>query len=339
MIREAIQKLVRRDNLSLAESEAAFAQIMQGQATPAQIGAFITALRMKGETVDEITGAARIMRRMAVRINVDSRTILDTCGTGGDENYTVNISTLAALIACAAGVTVAKHGNRSVSGKIGSADLLENLGVNLTAEPQRVEECVRRVGIAFLFAPAMHHAMKHAGAPRKEIGIRTIFNILGPLTNPAGATHQLLGVFSENLLEPLAEVLGNLGAEHAVIVHGRDGLDELSTTAETDVAEFRAGKITRSCVSPEQFGLTRTTLAALQVHTLDDGVARAKTILQGDADPARDIVLLNAGVALYAADQAPSIADGLSIARRALDSGAAWGKLELLAQVSNARDT
>ena len=295
MIKEAIAKVVTKTNLTEAEAEAVMREIMQGEATDAQIASYITALRMKGETVEEITGSARVMREKAVPIKLDAKYHVDTCGTGGDMAHTFNISTTVAFVVAGAGVTVAKHGNRSVSSKSGSADVLQALGVNIEIPSHRVEECLKEVGIAFLFAPLMHQAMKYAIGPRREIGIRTIFNVLGPLTNPAMVTSQIMGVYARALTAPLAQVLGNLGATHAFVVHGMDGLDEITITDKTRVSEFKDGKVKdychpslgfRHCASerPRISGVVmRKTNAAI---TLD--------ILKGRKGPRRDIVLMNA---------------------------------------------
>jgi len=335
MIKEGIKKLVNAQNLSRGEMETIFGEIMEGQATPAQISAFIVALRLKGETVDEITGAAVTMKKFATKIKVKNDCVLDTCGTGGSGKHIFNISTLCALIASGAGVTVAKHGNRSVSSKSGSADLFEKLGVNIQAAPLIVEKCINEIGIGFLFAPSFHKAMKYAIGPRREIGIRTIFNVLGPLTNPAGATHQLLGVFDKKLTQPLAEVLGNLRIRHALVVCAADGLDEVSTTGETFVCEFKNGKVHNYSVTPEQYGFKRTRLENLQISGADDSLAIAQRLLDGEAGPLQDIVLLNAAFSLYAADAAPSVEKGIEMARESVTGGKAKEKLELLKKYTN----
>ncbi len=336
MIKDGIAKLVKRENLSGEETERIFAQIMRGEATPAQIGSFITALRVKGETVDEITAAARVMRSFATTLDIRRSVILDTCGTGGSGTRRFNVSTIAALLVSGAGVTVAKHGNRSASGTSGSADLLEKLGVNIMAGPAVVEKCINEIGIGFLFAPTFHGAMRHAIGPRKEIGIRTIFNVLGPLTNPAHATHQLLGVFDKELTLPLAQVLANLSVRHAVVVHGADGMDEVSLTAETFVSEFRDGAFRSYTVTPEQFGFKRSSLRELQVNNAEESAATARALFAGDAGPIRDLVLLNSAFALYAADAAATVEDGLQTAKKSLSSGAGKQKLDRLIEYTNA---
>ncbi len=336
MIKEGIKKLINSENLSTQEIEAVFTEIMQGEATAAQIGSFITALRIKGETIDEITGAAIIMRKFATPVSVKSKIILDTCGTGGSGKHLFNVSTLTALIASAAGVTVAKHGNRSVSSKSGSADLLEKLGVNINAEPVVVEKCINEIGIGFLFAPTFHKAMKFAIGPRKEIGIRTVFNVLGPLTNPASATHQLLGVFDKSLIEPLAKVLGNLGIKHALVVHGADGIDEISISTQTYISEINNGTIKNYTVTPEEFGIERASFEKdTQILDPDQSVKIAKDILSGRKSKMRDTVVLNAAFALYAADFIAAIDEGLTLAKKILDEGKAQGKLNLLIKYSN----
>ncbi len=330
MIVEAIQHLVNGQDLSEQEAAQVMAEIMNGEATPAQIAAFLTALRIKGETIAEITGCARVMREKAHRIHTAHPNVVDTCGTGGDGSHTFNISTIAALVVAAAGVPVAKHGNRSVSSKCGSADLLRALGVNIELSPDRVEACLAEVGIAFLFAPLLHGAMKFAIGPRREIAIRTIFNILGPLTNPAGAQAQLLGVYSAHLTEVLAGVLANLGSHHAFVVHGNDGLDEITLTGETKVTELKEKEIQTYQITPEDFGLQRTTPERLQGGDPETNARIALAILQGEKGPKRDVVLLNAGVALVAGGAANTIPEGIAKASEAIDSGAAMRILEKL---------
>lgn len=349
MIKQAIAKVVERQDLSEGEMIDVMDQIMGGEATPAQIGAFITALRMKGETVAEITGAARVMRDRATpirvgaglgldrdEINLDRETILDTCGTGGSGTKSFNISTTVAFVVAACGVKVAKHGNRSVSSACGSADVLERLGVNLDVTPEVVEECIRQAGIGFLFAPALHGAMKHAIGPRKEIGIRTIFNILGPLTNPAGADRQVLGVFREDLVETIARVLAGLGCRRGFVVHGSDGMDEITLTGATRVAAIREGEVELSNVTPEDFGLQRCTLAELQGGDAEQNAAIVRGVLSGEPGPRRDVVLLNSAFGLVAAGAAEDVHVGLQLATRAIDEGQARQRLEELVRVSNA---
>ena len=335
MIKELIAKVVAANDLTEAEMMAAMSEIMDGEATPAQIAAFMTALRIKGETVDEVTGAARVMRRKATRIDACSSVIVDTCGTGGDGGNTFNISTTAAFVVAAAGLTVAKHGNRAVSSSCGSADVLEALGVNIDAGPEIVEECVQQIGIGFLFAPKLHGAMKYAIGPRREIGIRTIFNMLGPLTNPAGATAQLIGVYDPRLTEMFAGVLKNLGTKRAFIVHGADGLDEATVTGETRVSELKAGLVTTYNIDPiSLFGET------YDGQDLKGGNAQinaqiARDILGGLDGAPRRIVLLNAALAIMAGEKAGSIREGLDLAADCIDNGAAAKKLQALIEMTN----
>ncbi|MBM4255157.1 MAG: anthranilate phosphoribosyltransferase [Deltaproteobacteria bacterium] len=326
-VREAIAQVVTGRDLTEAEMAAVMTEIMDGQATPAQIGALLTALHIKGETVAEITGAARVMRELAAKVHAPSA-VLDTCGTGGDGRHTFNISTASAFVAAAAGLRVAKHGNRAMSGAVGGADVLETLGAHVELTPAQVEHCLHEVHFGFLLAPAFHRAMRHAVGPRREIGIRTMFNVLGPLTNPAGARHQLLGVFAQQWVTPLAEALGRLGSVHALVVHGEDGLDEISLTAPTVAAEWRNGALHTATLTPEEFGFTRCSLAALQVQSAQESADIIRAIFAGTHGPHRDIVLLNAGAALYAGDAVPSIAVGVERARMAIDSGSAARTLE-----------
>jgi anthranilate phosphoribosyltransferase len=326
-VREAIAQVVNGRNLSEDEMAAVMTEIMDGQATPAQIGSLLTALHIKGETVAEIAGAARVMRALATRVHA-SAAVLDTCGTGGDGRHTFNISTAAAFVAAAAGLNVAKHGNRAMSGAVGGADVLETLGAQVELTPAQVEHCLREVRFGFLLAPAFHRAMRHALGPRREIGIRTMFNVLGPLTNPAGARHQLLGVFAQRWITPLAEALGRLGSVHALVVHGEDGLDEISLTAPTAMAEWRNGGVRTATLTPEEFGFVRCSLADLQVKSAQESADIIRSIFTGTRGPQRDIVLLNAGAALYAGDAVPSIAVGVERARMAIDKGAATYTLE-----------
>jgi anthranilate phosphoribosyltransferase len=333
--REAIEKLVNRIDLSESEMTDVMNQIMTGEATPLQVAAFLTALRMKGESVEEITGAARVMRERAYRVRVSSKTVLDTCGTGGDQKGTFNISTTAAFIVAGAGVPVAKHGNRSVSSQSGSADVLAALGVKIDAPKQRVEECIARIGIGFLFAPLLHEAMKYAVQPRRDIGIRTIFNLLGPLTNPAMATYQLIGLYSGDLLGMIAHVLKNLGSTCAMVVHGKEGLDEISLCGPTQVAELRAGQVKEYVIEPEQFGFRRCRIEELQGGNAEQSAAIVRGVLQGEKGPARDVALLNGGAALYVAGSAASVQEGIRLAAESIDAGKARQKLEQLVQMTN----
>jgi len=329
MIREAIARLVERQDLSSEDAEAVMGEIMHGEATPAQIAAYLMALRLKGESVEEIMGSARAMKAHALK--VEARETVDTCGTGGDGLGTFNISTVAALVAAGAGVPVAKHGNRAASSRCGSADLLEALGVRIDLGPQEVARCVDEVGMGFLFAPHFHPAMKHAAPVRREMGVRTIFNIIGPMVNPASPAYQLLGVFSPHLTATLARVLGLLGTKGAMVVHGADGLDELSTTGPNRVSELRGGKVTDSTLDPLAMGLPRARLQDLQGGNVEENVRITLGILEGEKGPRRDAVLLNAAAALYIAGRASDVGQGLKAAARAIDSGQARKKLEQLA--------
>jgi anthranilate synthase/phosphoribosyltransferase len=333
-IQEAIVKVMERQDLSAAEAEAAMTQIMQGEATPAQIGAFLTALRMKGESVGEITGCAAAMRRSALAVRPRrSGTLVDTCGTGGDGAGTFNISTTAAFVVAGAGQPVAKHGNRSVSSQCGSADVLEALGVNLELTPEQAAACVDEVGIGFLFAPRLHPAMKHAIGPRRELGVRTIFNLLGPLTNPAGAAAQVLGVYDAALTEPLARVLSALGSQAAFVVHGAGGLDELTTTGPNRVSALRDGRVETRTFDPADLGFRRARPADLAGGNAAENAAITRGILAGKLNGARrDVVLLNSAAALVAARSAKTLPEGIRLAQRSLDSGAAARVLDRLVE-------
>ena len=335
MIKEALTKVVKGEDLTVEESVAVMEEIMTGGASPAQIGAFITALRMKGETAEEITGAARVMREKATKIDAGEGTVIDTCGTGGDETGTFNISTATAFVVAGCGQKVAKHGNRSVSSKCGSADVLGALGVNVEAEVSRVEECLKEVGIGFLFAPMLHGAMKYAAPVRREIGIRSIFNVLGPLTNPAGATCQLLGVYDPILTDLLARVLLNLGTSHAFVVRGEDGLDEITLTGETKVTELKDGAIKSYHLKPEDYGFKRCKPEDLRGGGPEENAKIIMKILEGEKGPKRDVVLLNAAPALVMGTKARDLADAVAIARGAVDSGEALKKLESLIEITN----
>ncbi|MDO9528261.1 MAG: anthranilate phosphoribosyltransferase [Syntrophales bacterium] len=335
MIKEAIGKIVGGIDLNESEMMGVMNIIMEGEATPSQIGAFITALRIKGETVDEVTGAARIMRRKATRINALSSVIVDTCGTGGDGMNTFNISTTAAFVAAAAGLTVAKHGNRAVSSSCGSADVLEAVGVNIDAGQEIVEECIQQIGIGFLFAPRLHGAMKYAVGPRREIGIRTIFNMLGPLTNPAGATSQLIGVYDPRLTEMFAGVLKNLGAKRAFVVHGSDGLDEATVVGETRVSELNDGLITTYNINPTDFFGEISDGQELIGGDASVNAEITRGVLTGEEGACRRIVLLNAALAIMAGGKAENIREGIDIAADCIDSGAAVKKLQALIELSN----
>ncbi|MEW6381720.1 MAG: anthranilate phosphoribosyltransferase [bacterium] len=329
MIKEAIAQIIAGKDLSRQEAVDVMREVMEGAATDAQIASFITALRMKGETIEEITGFTQVMREKAERVNLDTP-VLDTCGTGGDGAHTFNISTATAFVAAGAGAVVAKHGNRSVSSKCGSADCLLALGIEIMAEPPVVEKCLREAGIGFFFAPLWHKSMKYAIGPRKEIGIRTVFNVLGPMTNPAGAECQLLGVYDQALLSPLAHVLKNLGSTKAMVVHGLDGLDEITTTGRTRVCELKNGSVIDYEIDPQDFGLPLAKKEDLAGGTAEENARIVMDVLKGVQGPARDIVLLNAGAALYVYGKAENLADGISLAARSIDSGAALDKLEML---------
>lgn len=335
MIREALRKIVTGQHLTETESQGVMTQIMSGAATDAQIGSFITALRMKGETVEEITGFVKVMRDKVTKIACNHPIFVDTCGTGGDLLGTFNISTIAALVVAGAGIPVAKHGNRAVSSKCGSADLLLALGVTIDAEVQIVERCLNEIGIGFLFAPRLHQAMKYAIGPRREIGIRTVFNLLGPLTNPAGAKHQVMGIFSPEWTEPIVQVMKNLGVQSAYVVHGMDGMDEISTTGSTRIAELRNGKIRTFEMTPEELGLPRRTQEDLKGGDVQNNVTIARKVLEGEKGAHREIVILNAAAALAAAGKVNRIEDGLELAERSIDSGAARTCLDRLVKISH----
>ena len=333
MIKESIQTLVSGRSLSMDDASLVMEEIMQGEATPAQIGAFITALVIKGETVDEIVGMARTMRAKAVRV-FSSEQVVDTCGTGGDGLHTFNISTAAAFVAAGAGLKVAKHGNRAMSSKCGSADVLEVSGVKIDMDAQQVQRCLQEVGIGFMFAPAFHPAMKYAAAPRREIGMRTVFNILGPLTNPAGVGAQVLGVAEKSLAGKMARVLQVLGCHHALVVHGKDGLDEITITGETAVCELKDGIITNYSINPEDFGLSTAGLDSLRGGTVDENAALLCEILAGTHGPQRDVVLMNAAAVLLAGDKVETLQQGIASAGEAIDDGHALVKLEQLIKFS-----
>lgn len=333
-MQSSIQAMIERHNLSDAEMREVMTFIMTGQATPAQIAGFLVGLRMKGETVEEITAAATVMRSLVTPVHVVGMHVLDTCGTGGDGAHTFNISTAAAFVAAAAGAKVAKHGNRSVSSRSGSADVLEAAGVNLELSPEQVSACIEQVGVGFMFAPRHHGAMRHAVGPRREMGVRTLFNLLGPLTNPAQASHQLMGVFAADWLIPLAEVLRRLGSQHVLVVHAEDGLDEISINAPTQVAELHQGQITSYTLTPERFGMTRAALST--VCNVEESLAFLQSALSNTPGPARDVVILNAGAAIYAADLASTLENGMEQARQAIVNGTAQKCFDNLVRVSHA---
>ena len=334
-IQQALARTINRQDLSTDEMIAVMSQIMRGQTTPAQTAGFLVALRMKGESLDEITGAAIVMRELAAGVNIDVPNLVDTCGTGGDGANLFNISTAAAFVVAAAGGHVAKHGNRSVSSSTGSADVLEAAGIKLDLTPEQVATCIREVGVGFMFAPAHHGAMKHAVGPRKELGQRTIFNMLGPITNPAHITRQVIGVFNGDLCRPLAEVLARLGSEHVLVVHAVDGLDEISLAAETRVAELKNGDVLEYTIKPEDLGVASQSLLGLSVSNADQSLALIRDALGRRATPegqkAAEIIALNAGAAIYAAGVADSLVQGVAMAQDTIASGLAGEKLNELA--------
>ena len=333
MIQEAISSVVSGQNLSADEAVQVMEEIMTGEATPAQFGAFVTALRLKGETPDEIAGMARVMREKALRVQSDGD-LVDTCGTGGDGSHTINVSTIAAFVTAGAGLKVAKHGNRAITSACGSADVMEAAGVKVDLGPEGVERCIRDVGIGFMFAPTFHPAMRYAGPPRREIGIRTVFNILGPLTNPAGARSQVLGVADGSLGEKMAMVLLRLGCQHALVVHGEDGLDEISIAAPSQIWELKDGNIYNFTVTPEDLGLSRASASDVQGQSIEDNLAAMNGVLSGEKGPARDIVLLNASAALAAGNAVDNLKQGIMAASESIDSGKAMSRLRALAELS-----
>ncbi len=333
-LQQAIQAALDQQNLSFDDMQQVMRTIMTGKASDAQIAGFLIALRCKGESVDEITAAASVMRDLVTPVPVSGEHVIDTCGTGGDGANTFNISTTCAFVVAAAGGKVAKHGNRSVSSSSGSADVLEAAGVNLDLTAKQVAQCVEQTGVGFLFAPKHHSAMKHAIKARQEMGVRTLFNLLGPLSNPAAAPNQLIGVFSKQWLKPLAEVLKRLGSQHVLVVNAADGLDELSIATYSHVAELKDGRIRDYMVTPEQFGLTRSLLDTLSVDSAEASLEMLKSVLNNEKGPARDIVILNAGAAIYAADLTKTLAEGVEIARKQIESGAALKKLDELVNCS-----
>ncbi len=333
-VKESIACLLEQQDLGENEAEEVMEQIMTGQATPAQIAALLVALRIRGETVEEVTGFARAMRRNAIHIHPHSPLVMDTCGTGGDGQGTFNISTAAAFLVAGAGLTVAKHGNRSVSSRCGSADVLSALGVRLDLTPQETEECIDEVGIGFLYALSLHPAMKHASGVRREMGIRTVFNLLGPLTNPAGAQAQVLGVYDGSLTEFVAHVLAALGCRSAFVVHSADGLDELSTTGPNRVTRLKDGQIGTFTLDPQELGLPRARLDDLRGGDAAENAAIIRRVLSGEKGPARDVVLLNAAAALVAGGVASELREGIALAAESIDSGRAMAKLEALVNFS-----
>ena len=330
----AIRAVTGSQDLSAQQMTDVMRTIMTGDATAAQIGGFLVGLRMKGETEDEIAAAAKVMRELATPVSVDVPNLVDTCGTGGDGASTFNISTASAFVVAGAGAHVAKHGNRSVSSSSGSADVLEAAGVKVDLSADQVAQCIREVGLGFMFAPLHHGAMRHAIGPRREMGVRTVFNVLGPLTNPAGAPHQLVGVFSVDLIEPLANVLGQLGSRRVLVVHADDGLDEISISSATQVAEWDGAQVRRYTIEPGQFSLARATLDTIKASDAQDSLHIIRSVFAGTAGAARDVVLLNAGAALYACERAQSLADGVQMAARSIDSGEAGRRLDALVSLS-----
>jgi len=334
-IQAAIKAVIAHQDLSGDEMRSVMQQIMTGECTPSQIGGFLVGLRMKGETVDEMSAAARVMRELATRVEVSADHLVDTAGTGGDASGSFNISTASALVAAAAGARVAKHGNRSMTSNSGSADVLEAAGVKLDITPEQVRDCVEQVGVGFMFAPAHHGAMKHAIGARKEMAVRTIFNVLGPLTNPAGAPNQVIGVFDGDLLEAMARVLKQLGSNHVMVVHAEDGMDEISISAPTHVAELNQGKISSYTITPSDFGMDLAPLDELRVDSAEQSLAVIRAVFADNPGPARDIVCLNAGAAIYVSGCADSLAAGVEAARMAISSGKAAAVLQNLVAKSN----
>ena len=333
-IQQALEQLLSKEDLTGEQMSSIMQQVMTGEATPSQIGGFLVALRMKGETVDEVAAAASVMRSLADRVTLSNTSAIDIVGTGGDSTSTFNVSTCSAIVAAAAGARVAKHGNRSVSSKSGAADLLEEAGVNIDLTASQVAQCVDTINLGFMFAPRHHSAMKHAIGPRREMGVRTVFNLLGPLTNPAGATCQLLGVYDQYWVRPIAEVLKKLGSDHVIVVHGQDGMDEISISGATQVAQLKDGTITEYEIEPSQFGLSVSSLDAIKVDGAAQSLQMIEQVLDNRSGPARDIVLLNTGAALCVAGCVDSIAAGIDLARDAIADGKARAKLDELVQVS-----
>lgn len=335
-MQQAIKTVTEKQDLSEAEMSATMRLIMTGEATPAQVGGFLIGLRMKGESIDEITAAAGVMRELASKVDVDKNHLVDTCGTGGDASGSFNISTASAIVVAAAGGRVAKHGNRSISSKSGSADVLETAGVNLELNPTQVADCVNEIGVGFMFAPLHHSAMKHAIGPRREMAVRTIFNVLGPLTNPAGAPNQVLGVFSKALVEPLAQVLKRLGSEHVLVVHADDGMDEISIASTTTVAELKQGEVSVFTIEPEDFDMQKAELDSIRATDSAHSLNIIKAVFDNKEGPAKDIVCLNAGAAIYAAGLVSTLSEGVKKAQDVISRGLASEKLEQLITKTNA---
>jgi len=334
-IQAAIKTVIAGQDLGSQDMTVVMQQIMTGECTPAQIGGFLVGLRMKGESIDEISAAATVMRELSTRVEVDAKHLVDTCGTGGDASGSFNISTASAIVAAAAGARVAKHGNRSVSSKSGSADVLEAAGVNLDIDPQQVGACIEEVGVGFMFAQKHHSAMRHAIGPRREMAVRTIFNVLGPLTNPAGAPNQVIGVFDGDLVEPLAHVLKQLGSRHVMVVHAEDGMDEISISAKTRVAELKDGQVSSYTISPADFGIEITNSSDLRVDGVEQSLAKIQSVLSNTPGPALDIVSMNAGAAIYVSGVADSLAQGIQKAKAAIAEGRALTVLSNLVAKTN----
>ena len=334
-MQQAIKAVIERRDLTREEMTAVMQLIMTGEATPSQIGGFLVGLRMKGETVDEITAAATVMRELATKVETASDHLVDTCGTGGDSSGSFNISTASAIVAAAAGAHVAKHGNRSVSSKSGSADVLEAAGVNLDVAPEQVGHCIDNVGVGFLFAQKHHSAMKHAIGPRREMAVRTIFNVLGPLTNPASAPNQVLGVFDKDLVEPLAHVLKQLGSRHVMVVHADDGMDEISISAPTTIAELKDGEVSNYCIEPREFGMQTADNSKIRVDGVEQSLAMIRSVFDNQPGPALDIVCLNAGAAIYVSGLADSHQQGIDLAQQAIADGKASKVLQNLVTQTN----
>ena len=331
-IQKAINNVINNINLSREDMHSIMQTIMSGEATPAQIGGFLVALRIKGETVDEITAAAEVMRELATKVDLDKTNLIDTCGTGGDSSNTFNISTTSAFVVAASGARVAKHGNRSVSSKSGSADILEAAGINIELDAKQVTSCIENVGIGFMFAPMHHSAMKHAIGPRRELGLRTLFNVLGPLTNPASAPNQVIGVFDKKWLTPLAETLNRLGSKHVLVVHSEDGVDEISISAKTFISELKNNEINNYEISPDDFGIKNFNINDLSVENIDESLTMMKSVFDNNNNAAKAIVSLNAGAAIYASGISDSIKAGVEMAINIIESGAAKKKFEMLIQ-------
>ena len=337
MIQDAIQILVDGESLSAEQAAAAMNEIMMGEATPAQVGSFLTALRIKGETVDEIAGMARVMRQKSLHVSVDGP-VVDTCGTGGDGSGSFNISTTAAFVVAGAGVTVAKHGNRAMSGSTGSADVLEALGVKIALSPESVTRCLNETGFGFMFAQGYHPSMRFVAGTRREIGIRTVFNILGPLTNPAGADRQVIGIADPSMADRMAHVLRQLGSRKALVVHGSDGMDEITITGPSTVWQLENGEVTEYEVNPGDFGFSISSAESIQATSAEHSARIARSVLAGESGPARDIVLLNAAAALFAAGKAASLDIGVQLAAKSIDSGDAQAKLDAVVELSRSLD-